>query len=647
MQGATGDDLHSLRDRQGRIIGAAAAMAAVVPFAFPSGAHPLQSLALAGFFLFVPAIAVSAIWTIDRPRALGALGSLGAIAAGALAAWSIWRWRSLYVPIVDAPGAPSVWVSAPGRPIVIAYLSLAVALAAGAALGVAGRTLGPGLARTFRWGLILAAILFAAHGLYQRFWGYDLDRAALEAGQSGFAMSEQLRQSLLYAFETKRIGGRLGGGNLFAALLAVLAVFALSEMRRPFGGARFVLAAGAYLLCAFAIVLTGSRGGLLTLLLVTAGGVLILRRRAPISGSTIAAPLAVFLVAGGARAAGLLERLGDVATIRERLYYWSVARQVWAMDAALGAGPGAFVLYYPRFKPPTAQETQFAHSWFYQTGAELGWVGLALFGALIAAVAMAAWRARSEAEAPWFALACAALLFNGMFEYTFQTREFLMLFGLLGGWLAGSAAKPANGPIALGRVAVGGVAIAAALLPAIWMTARHHLAQHHGWAAREFAGEAARLESTGDAEGAAIAWGATADRLDAAIGWAPDESRFIVGLAGIIARDRMRLAFALTLLENAQRRNPLSPRVRLEQARIYREGGETERALAKMDEAVALYPFGAAPRLERADLRLAAGDEADAREDLEFIRANGLPVAPTSVEREAELRKQVGLDGAG
>ncbi|MCH8242074.1 MAG: O-antigen ligase family protein [Planctomycetes bacterium] len=94
-------------------------------------------------------------------------------------------------------------------------------------------------------------------------------------------------------------------------------------------------------------------------------------------------------IAPAAPAESPIRRLTKITTIRERLTYWRIAVEIGSESPWLGRSPGAFQLFYPRHKPPTARESRYAHSWVFQTGSELGLVGLGLFGLFWLGVAKA------------------------------------------------------------------------------------------------------------------------------------------------------------------------------------------------------------------------------------------------------------------
>jgi O-Antigen ligase len=99
-------------------------------------------------------------------------------------------------------------------------------------------------------------------------------------------------------------------------------------------------------------------------------------------------------------------RLSDVGT--HRLSYWRVAVDVAADHPVAGAGPGAFAVEWLR-RRTIDERVRNAHSLELQTLADLGLVGLALLGGLLAATALAARRVLAADRALAAGPAAAAL----------------------------------------------------------------------------------------------------------------------------------------------------------------------------------------------------------------------------------------------
>lgn len=643
-------------ERQARMIGALLTLLVGLFFTYPSQAYPLQSLFATGLVLAM-ALALSAMaLALRREVFLTALGSAGSIAFGLFALWSFVRWQNLHLTIPDDP-TRTVSVTSAGRPLVTSFALTCGAMVLGLALSTLGPREGPKAWMAFRRVAMLLAIALSIQGLYQYFLGYDLAIRDFRRDFGGQQfMTDLMRQSVEHALRERRVGGRLGNGNVFAALISVLGALSLSGWAARAPRPERVLGSLAYLGCAVTLVLTGSRGGFLTFVFATAGALVVLsidRKAEAASGGTsnaklgavIPAALGFTLLARIASAAGVWERLGNSATIRERFFYWQVAMKVWATNWWAGGGPGSFILYYPRFKPPTARESRFTHSWIFQTGAETGIVGLALiivfWGAIFWAGIRAARtrlqagseeaRGEGAAEALWLALACLILGFNGLFEYSLQMREFLLLLGFLAGGLIGLA-PPGSGRWMPARTAAGAIGLAGAIAVAGWQMPREQIAIFHEWQAKAYLAD----EQPGAAAAAYQKAGA----------WLPDDESFVAGHALSIMRMRGQGNAALELFQKAERMNPLSARIRQYQGEFFTEARQPETAVKKMNEAVLLYPFDADHRLSRAEALLNWKHPAEARADLDFIEANRLPLWEFQRPRFKRLAERAAISAA-
>ncbi len=651
------------RTSSARLIGLMAALATSALFVYPARAFPLQNLIFVSVLFVMGLGLMFSHWTHSREVFSKVIGQPAVLAVAGSACWVLFRWRGLTVPSLDDPNI-QVRITSHGRPTVIAYQLLIVGLLVG--LGMSKiRESGSSVWRAFHRTLILAGLGFAFLGFYQYFYAYERDRTDLEASlkSPGVSVSPLMAQSLLHAFEEKRIGGRLGNGNIFAALLAVLAAFSLSEWKRehrPNAGRLFqVVSILAYGTMAGAILLTKSRGGLLTLVVGTVGGLRMLRCERSGNASSDGAlkksaglvTLAFAWLACSPRliqaGQSLWQRTANIGTIRERLFYWVVAIKVWRLNSPFGKGPGAFELFYPIFKLPQARESQYAHSWFFQLGAETGFVGVALF-LVFWGIILKLWiidcgpggsRLKSQdsiREARWLGLGSLLLGFNGLFEYSLQTPEFLLLLGVLSGGFLGLTDQSHTRN--LHKSAISNmvnipfwVFPSASLLAAVWLFPRQQIA----WF---WEGEAKVMAQSGEHD--------RARRYFAkASAWMPDHEGYLASQAmALLASTPPDFAAVEKLLDQAVKLNPLSPRMRRNQAELLDRMGKKEEALKKLDEAVALYPYDAGYRLDRAGANLGLGRKDEARKDLEFIRDNQMPVWEYQRPILEKLKKNVGLE---
>lgn len=646
--------------RASYLYGLLAAIFAVGVFIFPAKVDPIEALALYGGMTGLVLILAGAGFRQGGGLFLRRFGSAPALAVYALAFWSFLRWQFAEFPAGPDTSA-TVAIPSAGRDGVVAFMFFGVAFALGLVLSAMPRLHVGALWRSFRLLLAVSALGFALLGLYQFFFGYEAMLERFREAQSGAVRMDPLMlQSIEHALKERRVGGTLGNGNIFAAWLSVLAVACLSLVGREHD-VRMRLAGGlGFGLTLFAVVLTGSRGGFLTLGLATAGSLLVLWRtgglgRARESNAARGVRAAAVSLAGGfyllaASSAWALDfgyRLTRITTIRERLNYWSVALKIWAENLLIGAGPGAFELLYPRLKPLTARESRFAHSWIFHTGAELGLIGLVLLLVFWAGVVWAAWRcwraapmaqgedraADGKREALWLGLFTLVLGFNGLFEYSLHTPEFLALLGLCSGGLVGLAvtgeAGEAAGPSRVGRAGAAGLLFGVVVASGLMVVPRTQLAANWEWKA-----ESASL--SGDAFLAAGYYSRAARLL-------PEDEGPVLRWSGALMQMSGREEEAARLLEHAETLNPLSARIRSSRARFYLQQEKPDRALQKMNEAIELYPADAGYRLQRAKLLHELGREAAAIEDLEFVEENDLPIWAYQRAAFDELRVELGL----
>ncbi|MBN1516741.1 O-antigen ligase family protein [Candidatus Sumerlaeota bacterium] len=286
--------------------------------------------------------------------------------------------------------------------------------------------------------------------------------------------------AIIFALSEKRATGPFGNPNVYCAQLAALlpCAFALLALSRT--AAWRLIAALTITATFYAGALSGSRGGMLCLLLALALGLLIMGRKAiliykwhwlgaigaalllaifarpqklePMPEYGMEAPETALDVAAETETAmavdqppqktgGLLSRLKDVATVRERLLYWQSTLGMIREAPLDGHGLGSFVLLYQRFKEPEAREVRDAHNILLQYWAEAGLIGVLLLVGWIAAMAITGLRALYTAslEAKIAGGACLAagaiFLFDAMFDISYLVifRQFFYLVCLLSG----------------------------------------------------------------------------------------------------------------------------------------------------------------------------------------------------------------------
>ena len=284
---------------------------------------------------------------------------------------------------------------------------------------------------------VILAVIFSINGIYQYYIGYEKQLRLVN--QTGLYQGEDaISQGIRHALKEKRVSSGFGNPNIFGAFLSICFPFFLYlfiRIRRNYF--RLLISAG-ILLIFFTLILTRSRGGLLTfffsgicfLTLYNFNSLRKNRKRIIKYGLIVAGALAViFLILmvtqGGAAnknqdTEGFYQRFLNISTIRERIYYFRTGWEMIKSNPLFGRGPGVYGLMYPRYITPGAGETKYAHNFIIQLWAELGIAGLILFlsfagyGLYISLKKMRT----NPAIAPLIAAAM-AFLFNSMFEFTF------------------------------------------------------------------------------------------------------------------------------------------------------------------------------------------------------------------------------------
>ncbi|MFP3941975.1 MAG: O-antigen ligase family protein, partial [Thermoanaerobaculia bacterium] len=260
----------------------------------------------------------------------------------------------------------------------------------------------PRRVRLLCWTAVASGCLLAAFGAYQVATG-DFD--------ARFGGLARIKDAHIYGDEFEpRIAGPLGDPNFFAQILLVLVPIALALAAGAPGAGRAGLARrgvalGAAGLLVAGTVLTYSRGGALALAVVlglslAARGV----RGREIAGALVVLVLVwVVLPAGFTRRLTTLEQLsggGEAAlhpdsSFEKRKLVTASAWRMFLDHPVLGVGAGNYTTrfgpYAERVGSPAREYDEpfgpnYPHNLYLEVGAETGLVGLALFGAALAAL---------------------------------------------------------------------------------------------------------------------------------------------------------------------------------------------------------------------------------------------------------------------
>jgi hypothetical protein len=315
--------------------------------------------------------------------------------------------------------------------------------------------------------VVAGTIACAIHAVAQYLFLYDRAYQALKSALEGQRPSA-LDMAMLHHLKLKRVASVWGDPNVFGAFLGMSVAPSLALLRIPRTDGRGwakpdTLAAVAGLIAAATgIVLSGSRGGLLTALVCA---ILMGRPRRLEGGASMpivaGVALLMFAIARPMTAettdtasrfeprpvqpTGIAGMLARSDTIRERVHYARIGVGILAAHPVFGAGPGGVDLLYGRFKPPTANESKYLHNWILQTGAEWGTVGIVLMIVFVLALMAAGVEtARTGIAGRAIAVMAAGFLVDGLYSLSFHDTGLMMLFGLTAGTLlAGHDRHPA------------------------------------------------------------------------------------------------------------------------------------------------------------------------------------------------------------
>lgn len=298
----------------------------------------------------------------------------------------------------------------------------------------------------------ILAGLFALHAILQYFVLYDRQLAELRAS-IGNRAATPLEMGLIHHFQLKRVASVWGDPNAFGCFCALglgAAYFLWREAKaisRPLFPRS--LAGAIALVCGIGILLSGSRGALLDVLVLL---IIIVASHRWTQPRRIAAVSLGIILCALSSASSPADQTQPMAsswwrrsdTIRERIHYAEIGWKIFLSAPVVGAGPGSVEKYYGRLKPAEARESKFLHNWLLQIAAETGIIGVLLYCATILSLLKAVVSLRKESPSSMSILAALIVTFlvDSFFELSFNQRELMATFGLLGGLGVGAAPAP-------------------------------------------------------------------------------------------------------------------------------------------------------------------------------------------------------------
>ncbi len=271
----------------------------------------------------------------------------------------------------------------------------------------------------------------------------------------------------IYGFVRPRWGGWIFGPyvnhNHYAGLMEMLTPIALCYLialwRQPRYRRRVAAGAFPVLIALASVPLSGSRGGLLSLVVEIILLAVILwqflpghrHRHVAVAGAlAIAAVAAMFLWLDPGQVSQRLRTLADVhrapeATLGERRLLTRDALRIFADHPGLGTGLGSFATVYPRYRSFASDlEWDHAHDDYVEALAETGIAGGALIVAALALFVTGAFsnlRQRLEFTSGWIrlgaAIGCCDLLIHSLADFNLHIPANAAWFSLCAGIAVG------------------------------------------------------------------------------------------------------------------------------------------------------------------------------------------------------------------
>jgi putative inorganic carbon (HCO3(-)) transporter len=297
------------------------------------------------------------------------------------------------------------------------------------------------------WAVIAAGGLIATIAVYQ------YATSAFTSNFGGFARATI--ESIVGESNNYRLSGPFDDPNFFAMVLVLVVPLALDRALHERRIAPRLLGVMASLMCVLAVVVTFSRGGFIALAVVTF--LVILRERPGPKVLLAGAALGVIVLALAppqyterlstipqAIPGSPIEQPGADVSIRGRTSEVTVGLQMFEDHPVFGVGAGSYGAHYEEYSrrlglDPRREERD-AHDLYAEIGAELGVVGLLVFGLLAVATGRRLRTARRMlAESPgrdgWnlvgaLGASLVAYLVTSIFLHASYTRSVWLLVGL-------------------------------------------------------------------------------------------------------------------------------------------------------------------------------------------------------------------------
>jgi len=255
-----------------------------------------------------------------------------------------------------------------------------------------------------------------------------------------------------------RLGGPVGDPNYYAQMMLVLVPIALDRLWNEKKGLLRFLAGWALGVCAFTVILTYSRGGFISMVVIVAAWLIIYHRGQlryllpvavvglllinvlPAQFTDRIGTLTQLLPGGSSTTAGVAQDL----SLRGRTSEMLVALQMFADHPILGVGLGNYPLLYQKYARQFGlefrSEVRQAHDLYLEVAAETGLLGFFSFAVLLWGIFSSIWKAQQLLAKKGltslsnmivaFAFGLLGFLISALFIHAVYFRNFWVLAGL-------------------------------------------------------------------------------------------------------------------------------------------------------------------------------------------------------------------------
>jgi hypothetical protein len=300
------------------------------------------------------------------------------------------------------------------------------------------------------WTLMIAGSVLSAMSVYQEVTGSYRQQfgglAQRNIERDDFDPTGGAQGDRTSVGVSNRAGGPTGGPNRYAQILMFVLPLAFFRARDSEYRALRWLAAGCFLIILAGVFLTYSRGGFLTLVVLTALMISLryIRLQHVVVGTLLVGLLVTIVAPGFLVRIETIREIPQLITnrdvvrghgaIRGRLTETLAALNVFLDHPAVGVGPGQFTPYYsvdymenPDIAFRSIDKRRRSHCLYAELAAETGLLGFLVFVSIVSMISLRLWRQRARFQHKRPELAnLATALWLGIISYL-GTATFLQL----------------------------------------------------------------------------------------------------------------------------------------------------------------------------------------------------------------------------